>query len=80
MEEEKAIFESSLFTVDDGSAYCTCTVIDLLYQCDLVYDPSNKLNKRVTEQCIRLFQSYNYKQHLCYGYIANMLSFCKNGG
>ena len=27
-----------------------------------------------------LFQSYNFKQHLGYGYIANLLHFCKHGG
>ena len=34
----------------------------------------------MTNQCIRLFQSYNFKQHLCFGYISNLLSFLKHGG
>ena len=45
-----------------------------------MYTASGKLCKRVTQQCIQLFQSYNFKQHLGFGYIANMLSFLKHGG
>lgn len=81
-EEQKAIFESTLSSFDEqsGEKYCSCTVIDLLFQADQVYTESGKLCKRVTQQCIQLFQSYNFKQHLGFGYIANMMSFLKHGG
>lgn len=56
-----------------GKTYCTCTVIDLLFQADQAFykgDPSlglmdprknRKLNKKITAQCMQLFQSYNFK-------------------
>ena len=79
-EEEVAIYESTLENPDAAPRYCTCTVVDLLFIADLQYDPLKKLSKKITQQCIKLFQSYNFKQHLCFGYVASMPKFLRHGG
>ena len=55
-------------------------MIDLLFQADQVFEKENKLNKRVAQQCIQLFQSYNFKQHLGFAYICNLREFLCHGG
>ena len=78
-EEQKALFDSTVSSFDDAQ-FCTCTVIDLLFMADQAYEKESKLGKRVMNLCIQLFQSYNFKQHLGFGYIANMASFMNHGG
>ena len=36
--EEKAIFESTQSSFSETNTYCTCTVIDLLFQADQLYN------------------------------------------
>ena len=65
-----------------GPKYCTCSVIDLLMQADLAYHSSNqvKLSKQIANHFIELFQSYQFKEQLCFSYIANISQFTRHGG
>ena len=79
-ETQKSIFESTLSSFDDAGSYDECTVIDLLYMADQCYTKESKISKSMTKLCIHLFQSYNFKQHLAFSYIANLPHFMNHGG
>ena len=62
----------------EAGKYCSCSVIDLICQADQIY--SKTLRKKVSKQFMCLFQSYKFKEHLCFSYIANMEHFVSEVG
>ena len=82
-EEEKALFDSQQIDnvqISDKS-YCTCSVIDLLMQADQLYaSADHKLSGTISKHCIAMFQAYEFKEQLCFSYIANIASISRHGG
>jgi len=62
-DREKFTQQSLLSSPSDN---CTCTVLDLLCQSSFSYE--------IEDIIMTMFQNYEFKQHLCHAYIANIRS------